>query len=189
MEISFDENIFLVKKICQRFRGVMIYDDIYQAGLMGLYQAINLFDETKGFKFSTFASKYILYSIRREIRESQQFHLPRKLIKIITYINKLDNYHVEDVANKLGVNKEDVLSAMTYQFISRFDETIYTGEKYYFDDLIYSLNAEEKNMMILKFKYNLTQYDIALLLNKSQTYVSKTLKRILENIKKETFES
>ena len=83
----------------------------------------------------------------------------------------------------LNCTKDEVISAMTYRFIAHFDEARFTGERFFFDDLILGLKDYEKNIMILRSKYNLTELDIAFLINKSQSYVSKIIKRILAQIK------
>ena len=50
------DNIGLVHTIANRFknRGVE-YDDLFQAGCLGLVKAVDNFDESKGFAFSTYA--------------------------------------------------------------------------------------------------------------------------------------
>ena len=181
MEIN--EYIPLVKKITNRFIGYMSKDDLYQAGLMGLFQASKKFDEKKGYKFPTFASKYIIYSIKDEIRANQTFHLPRKIIKIISFINTGVEFKIEDLMKKFNCTKEDCLTALTYQCVKTFDEQVFVSATTIFDDLMEYLSDEERKLLIMKYKYNLTQLDIAFLMNKSQTYVSKLYKNIINNLR------
>ena len=183
MDNSFYENIPLVKHIARRFKGQLPDDDIYQAGLMGLYSAVKAFDKKLGYQFSTFAAKHIIGSIKKEIRDYNLMRLPKNIIRIISHINKLDSFRLEEVMRDLNCTKDEVISAMTYRFIANFDETRFSGERFFFDDLILGLKDYEKNIMILRFKYNLTELDIAFLINKSQSYVSKIIKRILAQIK------
>ena len=64
------ENLGLVHSICRRFAGRGIeYDDLYQAGCMGLVKAYDAFDSSRGVKFSTYAVPVILGEIKRLFRD------------------------------------------------------------------------------------------------------------------------
>ena len=89
MDNSFYENIPLVKHIARRFKGQLPDDDIYQAGLMGLYSAVKAFDKKLGYQFSTFAAKHIIGSIKKEIRDYNLMRLPKNIIRIISNINPI----------------------------------------------------------------------------------------------------
>ena len=60
------ENLGLVHSCCHRFvgRGVE-YDDLYQAGCVGLIKAADRFEEERGLCFSTYAVPAILGEIKR----------------------------------------------------------------------------------------------------------------------------
>ena len=50
------ENLGLVHTVANRFRGRGIeYDDLYQSGCVGLIKAVDRFDPTLGYAFSTYA--------------------------------------------------------------------------------------------------------------------------------------
>ena len=54
-------NLALVHSCAQRFRGRGVeYDDLFQAGCVGLLQAAERFDESRGLRFSTYAVPLIL---------------------------------------------------------------------------------------------------------------------------------
>lgn len=60
----------LVYKIARRFcTNHTDYEDLVQAGLMGLFKATKRFDITKGVKFTTFATYYIIGAIKDELRK------------------------------------------------------------------------------------------------------------------------
>ncbi len=60
----------LVYKIARRFKtNAFDYEDLVQAGLMGLFKATKRYDITKGAKFSTFATYYIIGSIKDELKK------------------------------------------------------------------------------------------------------------------------
>ena len=47
----------------------MEYDDLFQAGCLGLVKAVDHFDESRGLKFSTYAVPVILGEMRRLFRD------------------------------------------------------------------------------------------------------------------------
>ncbi|MBR4762294.1 MAG: sigma-70 family RNA polymerase sigma factor, partial [Clostridia bacterium] len=60
------DNMRLVNHLCKRFSGRGIeYEDLYQAGCVGLVKAADAFDKTRGFQFSTYAVPVILGEMRR----------------------------------------------------------------------------------------------------------------------------
>ena len=64
------ENMGLVHACANRFRGRGVeYEDLFQAGCVGLIKAAGGFDETLGYKFSTYAVPAILGEIRRIFRD------------------------------------------------------------------------------------------------------------------------
>ena len=68
----FYNHVYLVDCIVRKMKyDLMEYDDIYQSGLMGLYEACKHFDKEKGVKFSTFATYYVIGEIKRQMRENQ----------------------------------------------------------------------------------------------------------------------
>ena len=51
-----ENNIGLVHSVAKRFRGRGVeYDDLFQCGCIGLIKAVDNFDESLGYKFSTYA--------------------------------------------------------------------------------------------------------------------------------------
>jgi len=75
-----EENLGLVHSCAGRFvgRGVE-YDDLFQAGCMGLCKAVDGFDESRGFCFSTYAVPLILGEIRRLFRDGGAVKVSRGL--------------------------------------------------------------------------------------------------------------
>ncbi len=64
------ENLGLVHSCANRFRGSGVeYDDLFQAGCVGLIKAAAGFDPTLGFRFSTYAVPAILGEIKRIFRD------------------------------------------------------------------------------------------------------------------------
>ena len=80
----------LVAMIAFKYVGVchgLEFDDLKQAGNIGLMQAVKLFDYTKGFRFSTYAVWWIRQAITREISDKDRtiripVHVNEQIIKI-----------------------------------------------------------------------------------------------------------
>lgn len=74
------ENIGLVHACAKRFHGRGIeYDDLYQAGCVGLIKAADGFESERGLKFSTYAVPVILGEIKRLFREGGAVKISRSL--------------------------------------------------------------------------------------------------------------
>ncbi len=75
-----EENLGLVHTCAGRFRGRGVeYDDLFQAGCMGLCKAADGFDESRGYRFSTYAVPLILGEIKRLFRDGGSVKVSRGL--------------------------------------------------------------------------------------------------------------
>lgn len=75
-----EDNIGLVHSIAKRFTGRGVdYEDLFQTGCIGLIKAVDNFDESKGFKFSTYAVPVIMGEIRRVFRDGGAIKVSRAL--------------------------------------------------------------------------------------------------------------
>ena len=73
-------NIGLVHSIANRFRGRGAdYDDLFQSGCIGLIKAVDNFDESKGFAFSTYAVPVIMGEINRMFRDGGAVQVRRSI--------------------------------------------------------------------------------------------------------------
>ena len=64
-----ENNYGLVHSCANKFRGRGVeYDDLFQAGCIGLIKAADKFDSSRGFAFSTYAVPVILGEIKRIFR-------------------------------------------------------------------------------------------------------------------------
>ena len=75
-----EKNIGLVHSIASRFKGKGVeYDDLFQTGCIGLIKAVDNFDETLGYKFSTYAVPVIMGEIKRIFRDGGTVKVSRSL--------------------------------------------------------------------------------------------------------------
>lgn len=75
-----NNNIGLVHSIAKKFVGRGVdYEDLFQSGCIGLIKAVDNFDETKGFQFSTYAVPVIMGEIKRLFRDGGAIKVSRSL--------------------------------------------------------------------------------------------------------------
>lgn len=97
-------------------------DDLIQVGTVGLIKAIDRFDPSKGFEFSTFAIPTIVGEIKRYFRDKTwAVQVPRRLQELGAAVNRaiseltqaLDQSPtINQIAEHLGVDADDVVDAM-----------------------------------------------------------------------------
>ncbi|HBT64074.1 MAG TPA: flagellar biosynthesis protein FliA [Ruminococcaceae bacterium] len=115
-------NIGLVHSCARRFIGRGIeYDDLFQAGCMGLVKAADGFDEERGLKFSTYAVPVILGEIRRLFRDGGAVKVSRSLKELsMRAARERENFisnegrepTVSEMADLLGVEIEQAAEAL-----------------------------------------------------------------------------
>lgn len=98
------------------------YDDLYQVGAMALISAVERFDPSKGFEFSSFATPTIIGEIKKYFRDKEwSVKVPRRLKEISGKLqpareelfNKLHrNPTITELAEFTGYSEEEVIQAM-----------------------------------------------------------------------------
>lgn len=163
-------------------------DDLIQAGMMGLLEAIKRYDINYNTKFSTYAIPYILGNIKKE------YNIQNSVISSSYYINLIkkvqkeeDTNSIEELARKYKTTKENIIIALnfsnkiTYLKDEEIDQIVDNNQSRFELDLS-NLDKEEKIIYHLRVNKKLTQKEIADRLNINQSTISRRLKSIMKKI-------
>lgn len=125
------------------------YEDIYQVASLGLIYAIERFDISKGFEFSSFATPTIIGEIKKYFRDKGwSIRVPRRIQELSKKVNLAKNTlnqtlqrtpKIEDIAQYLDCTAEQVLEAMEAS-------QVYSPKSL---DLTYDSNGEDKDIQLM----------------------------------------
>lgn len=198
-------NLRLVNHLCRRFVGRGIeYDDLYQAGCVGLVKAADAFDETLGFQFSTYAVPVILGEIRRLFRDGGNVKVSRSVKELSLKIEKekVKLQHklsrepkISEIAAALDVSPRQVALAQEAAQpvlsltpgedgeqmlgIPAVREEEAADNRVLLGDALSKLDLKEREIIRLRYFESLTQSQTAQRLCMTQVGVSRAEKKIL----------
>ncbi len=199
-------NYGLVHSCANRFRGRGVdYDDLFQAGCVGLIKAADNFDAERGFAFSTYAVPVILGEIKRIFRDGGLVKIGRSLkerarnaVKAGEELSKELGREatITELAERLGVTVSEAAELITVSMptvsltsedekgTSQIDiptdspeEEI--SERLALYTLIDALEERDRRLIELRYYKGMTQVNTAKELNMSQVQVSRREKAIL----------
>ncbi len=201
-----ESNLGLVHSICKRFCGRGIeYDDLYQAGCMGLVKAADAFDESRGLMFSTYAVPVIMGEMRRLFRDGGAVKVSRSVKELGLKINRQKALleqklcrepTVNEIAESVGAECEEVIEAVcamqnTVSLTQSGDAgvtetdlpTVSTedeiSDRLVLEEAFEKLNPDERKLMECRYYRYMTQSNTAKCLNMTQVQVSRAEKKIL----------
>lgn len=117
------DNLYIAEILAKKYvnRGIE-YDDLFQVASIGLIYAIDRYDVTKGFEFSSFATPTIVGELKRHFRDKGWvIRVPRRIQELSKKVNQARLYlaqslqkqpTIDDIANYLEISAEEVLEAM-----------------------------------------------------------------------------
>ncbi len=209
---KFIENHYgLVHSLCHRFmnRGVD-YDDLFQAGSIGLIKAADGFDESRNVQFSTYAVPVILGEIKRIFRDGGTVKVSRNLRELSIKITAFRERYIKEkgtepslseVAKGLEVTEEEVIESLnasqpvlslTLTDDENENENIDLPVDYrdeLFDrlqigEIRSALENEDWHLLVLRYFRGKTQTETAQILSMTQVQVSRKERLILEKLRK-----
>ena len=209
-EEKIKNNIGLVHSIAGRFKGRGVdYDDLFQNGCIGLIKAVDNFDESKGFAFSTYAVPVIMGEIKRTFRDGGAIKVSRSLkekaIKAQAmrerFVNKeLREPTVSELSRMLDCTSEETAEILNVilPMISLnssgeegedtidipVDESEQLFDRISVNQLVSRLSKTERDLIDMRFYKGYTQSKTAEALGISQVQVSRKEKNILLKLRK-----
>lgn len=205
------ENFGLVHSCANKFRGRGVeYDDLYQAGCVGLIKAADNFDPDRGFAFSTYAVPVILGEIRRIFRDGGSVKVGRalkeKARKAMREKDKLAvslgrEPTISEFAEHIGVDAAEASELITVSMptisLTADDESgsgqidvptpppeEMLSDKIALSQVLQSLGEEDRRLIELRYFREMTQVRTAQELNMSQVQVSRKEKALLLKMRK-----
>ncbi len=204
------ENLGLVHSCCTRFKGKGIeYEDLFQAGCIGLIKAVKGFDKSRGLMFSTYAVPVILGELKRMFRDGGSVKVGRTLKELSLKAVRMNEQlaksldrepTVSEIAKALEVDVDSVTEALcaaqptlslSYEDddgVSEFDIAV-DGEneslldKISLHEVLGLLAEKDKKLIYLRYYRSKTQTETAEELGMSQVQVSRREKVILAKMR------
>lgn len=204
-----EDNIGLVHSIAKRFVGRGVdYEDLFQTGCIGLIKAVDNFDESKGFRFSTYAVPVIMGEIRRIFRDGGAIKVSRALkeksvkaqmLRERFAKKELRDPTVSELSDMLGCDIDEtaeILNVINPMLsLNSFGEDGSENLDVPFDDreelfdrislsqVIEKLSAEERFIIDSRYFKGKTQSETAEKLGVSQVQISRKEKEILKKLR------
>lgn len=200
----------LVRSITSKYSFRSDYDDLFQAGMLGLQTALQKYDSIKETDFTDYAYLWIKGEVLKAVNNDYQVHIPSDIYKLSKDIKETREYlsqnlgrepTTSEIAYFLGLSEEKVVSVMNaitvpYSLDNNYlddDYNLYNKialiEKGYdvgvldLKEAIMGLEESERVLITSRYYQDMTQKETAESLGLSQVQVSRKESRILEKLK------
>lgn len=200
----------LVRSITSKYSFRSDYDDLFQAGMLGLQTALQKYDSSKETDFTDYAYLWIKGEVLKAVNNDYQVHIPNDIYKLSKDIKETREYlsqnlgrepTTSEIAYFLGLSEEKVVSVMNaitvpYSLDNNYlddDYNLYNKialiEKGYdvgvldLKEAIMGLEESERVLITSRYYQDMTQKETAESLSLSQVQVSRKESRILEKLK------
>lgn len=200
----------LVRSITSKYSFRSDYDDLFQAGMLGLQTALQKYDSSKETDFADYAYLWIKGEVLKAVNNDYQVHIPNDVYKLSKDIKETREYLSQnlgreptnsEIAYFLEIDEEKIISVMNaitvpYSLDNNYlddDYNLYNKialiEKGYdvgvldLKEAIMGLEESERVLITSRYYQDMTQKETAESLGLSQVQVSRKESRILEKLK------
>lgn len=167
----FEENTSLVYHLLHKYFPRLVHnEDVEQICMIGLWKACLVFDESKGFAFSTLASRCILNDVRMYLRSQNKINK----LPVLYMGNHHDSEDIsaDDYLDYLMVDKED-----KYSCLEILESIHHVLNRY---------NDRDRNV-IQYYLCGLGQVEIGKRVGSSQAYVSRKISKFKKDMEVELY--
>ncbi len=208
-----EKNLGLVHSCAGRFKGRGIeYDDLYQAGCLGIIKAYNGFDSERGLQFSTYAVPVILGEIKKLFRDGGTVKVSRRLKELSMKARRVSDDITKNTGAEPGIAEiADILGCATDLLVeamcaaqpalsltasddesdpgTQWDLPVESGEEAITErislkDALEILTDKERVILRERFYKNKTQSQTAELMGSTQVRISRCERRIIEKLRR-----
>lgn len=195
----------LIYSIIHKFRS-RDFDDLYQAGCIGLIKAYSNYKNNCNVKFTSYAYNYILGEVYNYLINNRLIHLSPVNVKLLNSMNKAQEYltnhlgrnpTVDELCSFLEIDQQKyyclqsliTVDSLDYEYDSCSLYNYVESENISKDVLIdlknalNSLTNEEKKLISARYFSNYTQSDLAKIYKTNQVKISREEKKILTKLK------
>ena len=200
----------IVRSIISKYNFRSDYDDLFQAGMVGLQTALIKYDNSKGVNFTDYAYLWIKGEVLKTINNDYQIHVSSDIYKLNKEIKETREYLSQnlgrepttyEIAYMLGESEEKIVSVINAVTIPYSLDTSYLDDDYNLyqkiallekgydvgvldlKEAIRGLEESERELITSRYYQDMTQKETAESLGISQVQVSRKETKILEKLK------
>ncbi len=169
-----EHNLRLVVFLSKKYENTGIdLEDLVSIGTIGLIKGVNTYKLDKNIKLATYASRCIDNEILMFLRKNKRRKGEISLEDSLSYDQEGNELHLEDI---IGTDDDIVTRGIEEE-----------NDKKILYEEISKLKGRDKKIMVLRYglfgNKEMTQKDVAELLNISQSYISRIEKKIIKRLK------